>query len=174
MTSGIVTLPSNWSLPQQTRVKDERRETCFVTSSWFQFAPDFRCISALLSSLIIMFSINVTDVCRLLEPVGIKPCAAYAGEKLSLVEKTTYFSLVGIWGKFQIGANAFSRAYQPRQQCRLGWRWANVGTRVPTLDQRWASLHCCLGKHIALKITRVYVHCLGQVKWGFGTRFTYK
>ena len=58
-----------------------------------------------------MFSINVTDVCRLLEPVGIKPCAAYASEKLSLVEKTTYFSLVGIWGKFQIGANAFSRAY---------------------------------------------------------------
>ena len=29
---------------------------------------------------------------------------------------------------------------------RLGWRWPNVGTIVPTLGQRWSNLHCCLGK----------------------------
>ena len=34
----------------------------------------------------------------------------------------------------------------PRQQCKLGQRWPNVGTTVPTLGQRWANLHCCLGK----------------------------
>ena len=46
-------------------------------------------------------TLNVTNVCRLLETVGIRPCAAYASEKLSLAQKTTYFGLLSIWGKFQ-------------------------------------------------------------------------
>ena len=42
------------------------------------------------------------------------------------------------------------RKQQPRQQCKLGQRWPNVGTTVPTLGQRWANLHCYLGKvHIS-------------------------
>ena len=33
----------------------------------------------------------------------------------------------------------------PREQCRLGQRWPNVGTVVPMLGQRYPNLHCCLG-----------------------------
>ena len=33
-----------------------------------------------------------------------------------------------------------------RQPCKLGQCWPNVGTTIPTLDQRWANRHCCLGQ----------------------------
>ena len=31
-----------------------------------------------------------------------------------------------------------------RQKYKLAQRWCNVGTTVPTLDQRWANLYCYL------------------------------
>ena len=56
-----------------------------------------------------------------------------------------------------------SLACQPRQQCKLGQRWPNVGTTVPTLGQRWAKLHCCLGGHLPCDVPEDLVHVRRQM-----------
>ena len=109
-----VTIPMHsnraWQPQLVTTDLSRRRNTADVVRTTCHSSPLSRYFSARLyrlhSPVIIMdvltSYVNVTTVCHVLEPLGVKPCAVYASETLSLASKSAYFTLLSVWGKLCI------------------------------------------------------------------------
>ena len=92
--------------------------SCFSVLSWYLFILMFACVLLLAMYLSEMTNKAVQSI----------------NQSIIKVDISEYISnFYPFW------------EYIPRQQNWLARRWANVGTTVPTLGQRWANRQCCLG-----------------------------
>ena len=123
------------------------KRICHLKSGWREILRlvdnNISCWNGLKSSLPSAPILVNTVSCNGLLSDGTKPLPE---PKLTCIEISLF--LTNCW---LISTRFYTREY-PRQLCRLGWRWLNVGTTVPTLDQ-----HCSdSGIHVS-KI-KLFIH----------------